>query len=98
MTRVPDDLKRYFEYLREKLVDGKIVGPAPPEEVKAWQRQRTDGQTIWQEVIDKVAGRGERQAEHPLEPSVRAPNKRKPPEPARIWADVLKQTAPGVPT
>ena len=80
-----------------RLVDGKIVGPATPEEVRVWQRQRADGQTIWEDVVDHVATRPEFQAEHPLEPSVRAPTKRKPPEPGRIWEDVLKQAAPSKP-
>ena len=80
-----------------RLVDGKIVGPATPEEVKAWQRQRTDGQTIWEDVVDQIATRPELQAEHSLEPSAHTPTKRKPPEPGRIWEDVLKQAAPPKP-
>ena len=80
-----------------RLVDGKIVGPATPEEVKAWQRQRTDGQTIWEDVVDQITSRPELQAEHPLKRSARTPTKRKPPEPARIWEDVLKKAAPPKP-
>ena len=80
-----------------RLVDGKIVGPATPEEVKEWQRHRADGQTIWEDVVDHVPTRPELEAEHSVELGVRTPTRRKPPEPDGIWEDVLKQASPPKP-
>jgi len=59
-----------------KLVDGKVVGPATPAEVAAWQQEQAAQARIWEDVLKQAAT----PAQQPTTPSQAATHKKEPAE------------------
>jgi len=95
---------RYHEYRPghwAKLVDGKVVGPATPEEAKAWQRQQAEEEEIWEDVVTQAEAPPGLQPEHAPRHAARVTQpplpSAEPLQAASIWDDVLRQAAPPKP-
>ena len=91
-----------------KLVDGRVVGRATPEEAKAWQREQAEEGAIWEDVLRRAGppeprpSRSPRSLPRATEPPGEKPSppraKPRPAEAITIWEDVLRQAKPQRPS
>ena len=71
-----------------KLVDRKAVGPATPEEVAAWRREKAEQAKIWQDVVSRA-----RPSQPPPDQAALTPQRAQElAAQARLWHDVVQHT------
>jgi len=76
-----------------KLVDGEVVGPAAPEDVAAWKREKLEQARIWEDVVKQTQAKGpDHKAEGPPGPHPREEDTDWAQQ-VRMWRDVVKHVA-----